>query len=153
MAVDMKQLQLQGGSGDVTIQHVPRKENKKVDALAALVSLLILPDQVQVTVCQKWVVPPPNEAEGEENKLKHLAVVSEVEKKEWQQPIIDYLCYGILPETPRRRTEIRRRAPLFLYYKDTLYRRSSERILLRCLGEEEALQAFQEAHSGVCGSQ
>ncbi|XP_070006610.1 uncharacterized protein [Nicotiana sylvestris] len=67
------------------------KENKKTDALAALASSLALPDQAQVTVCQKWVVPPPNEVEGEDNELKHLVVVSEVEKEEWRQPIIDYL--------------------------------------------------------------
>ncbi|XP_070006751.1 uncharacterized protein [Nicotiana sylvestris] len=36
---------LMGWLGDVTIQHVPRKENKKVDILAALASSLILPDQ------------------------------------------------------------------------------------------------------------
>ncbi|XP_070040814.1 uncharacterized protein [Nicotiana tomentosiformis] len=149
MAVDMKQLQLQvfgdsqlvvnqllgsyevkkpelhpyhdyakklmGCLGDMTIQHVPRKENKKPDALATLASSLTLPDQAQVTVCQKWVVPPPNEAE----------------------------------ENPRRRTEIRCCAPRFLYYIDTLYRKSFEGILLRCLGEEEALQALQEAQCGA----
>ncbi|XP_070020756.1 uncharacterized protein [Nicotiana sylvestris] len=123
-----------GWLGDVTIQHVPRKENKKADALASLASSLTLPDQVQVIICQKWVVPLPNEAEGEENKLKHLVAVSEVEKEEWRQPIIDYLCYGILPENPQRRIEIRRRAPRFLYYKDTLHRRSFKGVLLRCLG-------------------
>ncbi|XP_070034269.1 uncharacterized protein [Nicotiana tomentosiformis] len=139
-----------GWLGDVTIQHVPRKETKKADALAALASSLTLPDQVQVTVYQTWVVPPPNEAEGEENELNHLVAVSEVEKEEWRQPIIDYLCYGILPENPRRRTEIRRRAPRFLYYKYTLYRRSFEGVLLRCLGGKEELQALQEAHSGCC---
>ncbi|XP_070023307.1 uncharacterized protein [Nicotiana sylvestris] len=136
-----------GWLSDVTIQYVPRKENKNADALAALASSLTLPDQAQVTVCQKWVVPPPNEVECKENELKHLVVVSEVEKEEWRQPIIDYLCYEILLENPRRRTEIRRRALRFLYYKDTLYRRSFEGVLLRCLGEEEALQALQEAHS------
>ncbi|XP_070003462.1 uncharacterized protein [Nicotiana sylvestris] len=47
---------LMGWLGDVTIQNVPRKENKKVDALATLASPLALPDQAQVTVCQKWVV-------------------------------------------------------------------------------------------------
>ncbi|XP_070015021.1 uncharacterized protein [Nicotiana sylvestris] len=74
---------LLGWLGDVTIQHMPRKENKKVDVLAALASSLAVPDHVQVTVCQKWVVPPRNEVEGEENELKHLVVVSEVEKEEW----------------------------------------------------------------------
>ncbi|XP_070050774.1 uncharacterized protein [Nicotiana tomentosiformis] len=110
-----------GWLGDVTIQHVPRKENKKADALAALASSLTLPEQAQVIVCQKWVVPLLNEAEGEENELKYLVAVFEVEKEECRQPIIDYLCYGILPENPRRRTEICCRAPRFLYYKDTLY--------------------------------
>ncbi|XP_070020480.1 uncharacterized protein [Nicotiana sylvestris] len=41
---------LMGWRSDVTIQYVPKKENKKVDALAALASLLALPDQAQVTV-------------------------------------------------------------------------------------------------------
>ncbi|XP_059295642.1 uncharacterized protein LOC132048978 [Lycium ferocissimum] len=141
-----------GWLGDVTLQHVPRKENKKADALAALASTLTLPDQTQVTICQKWVVPPPNEDEGAESELEHLVAVSEAAKEDWRQPIIDYLSYGILPKDSRRRTEIRRRAPRFLYYKDTLYRRSFEGVLLRCLGEDEAVQALQEAHSGVCGS-
>ncbi|XP_070014746.1 uncharacterized protein [Nicotiana sylvestris] len=42
---------LMGWLGDVTIQHVARKENKKADALATLASSLALPDQAQVTVC------------------------------------------------------------------------------------------------------
>ncbi|XP_070005579.1 uncharacterized protein [Nicotiana sylvestris] len=141
-----------GWLNDVTIQYVPRKENKKADALAALASSLALPDQAQVTICQKWVVTPPNEVKGEDNELKHLVVVSEVEKEERRQPIINYLCYGILPNNSRRRTEIRCRAPRFLYYKDTLYRRSSEGVFLRCLEENEALQALQEAHSGLINS-
>ncbi|XP_049405316.1 uncharacterized protein LOC125868805 [Solanum stenotomum] len=141
-----------GWLGDVTLQHVRRTENKKADALAALASTLTLPDQTQVTICQKWIVPPPNEEECIENEFNHFVAVSEAAKEEWRQPIIDYMCYGILPEDPRRRTDIRRRAPRFLYYKDTLYRRSFEGVLLRCLGEEEAIQALQEAHSGVCGS-
>ncbi|XP_070045766.1 uncharacterized protein [Nicotiana tomentosiformis] len=138
-----------GWLGNVTIQHVPRKENQKADALAALASSLTYLDLEQVTICQKWVVPPPNEGESEENELEHLVAIFEIEKEEWRQPIIDYLSYGILPENPRRRTEIRRLALRFLYYKDTLYRRSFEGVLFRCLREDEA---FQEANFGVCGS-
>ncbi|XP_075097800.1 uncharacterized protein LOC142175128 [Nicotiana tabacum] len=118
---------LMGCIGDVTIQHVPRRENKKANVLASLASSLTLPDQAQVTICQKWVVPPPNKSE---NELKHIVAVSEAEEEEWRQPIIDYLSYKILPENPRRRTKIHRRAPRFLYYKDTLYRRSFEGVLL-----------------------
>ncbi|XP_059281324.1 uncharacterized protein LOC132035018 [Lycium ferocissimum] len=58
-----------GWLGDVTLQHLPRKENKKVDALAALASTLTLLDQTQMTIYQKWVVPPLNEDESAENEL------------------------------------------------------------------------------------
>ncbi|XP_070057591.1 uncharacterized protein [Nicotiana tomentosiformis] len=115
-----------GWIGDVIIQHMPRNKNKKADALASLALSLTLYNQAQVTICQKWVVPLPNEGESEENELEHLVAISEVEKKEWRQPIIDYLSYGILPKNPRRRTEIRHHAPHFLYYKDTPYKRSFE---------------------------
>ncbi|XP_075086304.1 uncharacterized protein LOC142169011 [Nicotiana tabacum] len=108
--------------GEVTIQHVPRKENKRDNALAALASTLSLPDQTQVAVCQRWVVPPPNDYEEEESEVEHLASVLEVEIEDWRQPLIDYLSYGILPENPRRKTEIQRRVPRFLCYKNTLYR-------------------------------
>ncbi|XP_049391484.1 uncharacterized protein LOC125855850 [Solanum stenotomum] len=86
--------------GDVTLQHVQRTKNKKIDALAALASTLILPDQTQVTICQKCIVPLPTEEEYIENVLEHLVAVSEVVKEDWRQPIIDYKCYGILPENP-----------------------------------------------------
>ena len=43
--------------GDITLQHVRRTENKKVDALATLASTLSLPDKMQVIFCQKWIVP------------------------------------------------------------------------------------------------
>lgn len=60
------------------------------------------------------------------------------------------MSYGLLSENTMRRTEIRRAALHFLYYKDTLYRRSFEEVLLRYLGENEAVQALQEVHSTIC---
>ncbi|XP_070022868.1 uncharacterized protein [Nicotiana sylvestris] len=71
--------------GEVTIQHMPRKENKRVDALAALASTLSLPDQTQVIVCQRWVVPPTNDYEEEESEVEHIASVLEVEIEDWRQ--------------------------------------------------------------------
>ncbi|XP_049352684.1 uncharacterized protein LOC125817173 [Solanum verrucosum] len=136
-----------GWIGDLTLQHVRRTENKKADASAALASMLTLPNQTQVTICQRWIVRLPNEEEYIENELEHLVVVSEAIKENWRQPIIDYMCCGILPKNPRRRTDIRCRAPHFLYYKDIVYRISFEGVLLRCLGEEETIQALQEEHS------
>ncbi|KAM1205320.1 hypothetical protein ACFX2G_006237 [Malus domestica] len=67
-------------------------------------------------------------------------------------PLINYLEHGMLPDDPKHRSEVRRRAHRFLYYKGTLYWRSFEGVLLRCLGEEEVNQAMEEAHSGICGA-
>ncbi|XP_070036468.1 uncharacterized protein [Nicotiana tomentosiformis] len=80
-----------------------------------------------------------------------LGLEMAVEMKRLQLQVFgdSQLVINQLLENLRRRTEIRRRAPRFLYYKDTLYRRSFEGVLLRCLWEDEALQALQEAHSGA----
>ncbi|KAL0313207.1 UNVERIFIED_CONTAM: hypothetical protein Sradi_5720000 [Sesamum radiatum] len=53
---------------------------------------------------------------------------------------------------PRQRTDTRRRAARFIYYKGTLYKRSFEGIFLRCLSDDEKDQAMKKAHSGVCGA-
>ncbi|XP_019265385.1 PREDICTED: uncharacterized protein LOC109242945 [Nicotiana attenuata] len=68
-----------GWLGNVTLQHVPRKENKKVGALATLASILTLPDQMQIIICQKWIVPPDGD-EDEKSKLERLVAVFEAEK-------------------------------------------------------------------------
>ncbi|XP_019155100.1 PREDICTED: uncharacterized protein LOC109151963 [Ipomoea nil] len=139
--------------GDVTMEHVPRKENKQVDALAALASTITHP-AARVRVCQKWVVPPIFNEDGSVDETVELptASVYDIGKDDWRQSLMDYLADGKLPEDSCKRVDIKRRAPRFIYYKETLYRRSFEGVFLRCLGEEEALQAMQEAHSGVCGA-
>ena len=75
-----------------------------------------------------------------------------IDSKDWRQPLIDYLEYVKLPDELRHRTEIRRRAPCFIYYKETLYQRSFNGVLLRCLGGEEANQEIEETHFGICGA-
>ncbi|KAM1699106.1 hypothetical protein ACFX13_030926 [Malus domestica] len=135
----------------VTLEHVPRKENQMADALANLASSMTLGEDeaADVPICQRWVIPLATEMILDDT---NVISVLPVDVEEWRQPLIDYLEYGKLPNDPRHRSEIHRRAPRFLYYKETLYRRSFEGVLLRCLGEEEANQAMEEAHSGVCGA-
>ena len=143
---------LMGWFDRITLQYVPRKENRQADALANLASTLVLSDlQAKVPICQNWVIPPTFDDEIEEGEV-NLISVCEVEKEDWRQSLIDYLEHGRLPDDRRHKVEIRRRAPRFIYFKDTLYRRSFDGVFLRCLGEEEANQALQEAHSGICGA-
>lgn len=136
---------------NVTLEHVPRKENQIADALANFTVVLAFPEDedVDVPVCQRWILPALPETQQEDT---NAISVFAIETEDWRRPIIDYLQHGKLPEDPRHRTEIRRRAPRFIYYKETLYRRSFDGVFLRCLGEEEATQALEEAHSGICGA-
>jgi len=62
--------------------------------------------------------------------------------------------YGILPDDPKEVAAIRRKTNKFYYnaITRTLYRRSQDRILLRCLSQKEAQEALKEAHNGMCGA-
>ena len=44
----------------VMLEHVPRTENKRADALANLATALMMPDNValNITLCQRWIMPP-----------------------------------------------------------------------------------------------
>lgn len=57
----------------------------------------------------------------ENNSVK---VVEDEEREDWRQPIIDFLQHQKLPDNPRRKIEIKKRASRFIFYKGTLYRRS-----------------------------
>ncbi|XP_071900957.1 uncharacterized protein [Coffea arabica] len=166
IAVDMEQLKLQiyGDSQLVVNQLLGSYEVKKSELipyhkyatqlmkrLGGATSSLAMPDhEIQVRVCQKWVVPSLIDDEDIEGGDAHVVSTYEIDKENWRQPLVDYLKYQKLPEEQRKRTDICRRAPRFILYKDTLYRRSVEGVLLRCLSENEAYWAMHEAHSGIC---
>ncbi|KAL0355846.1 UNVERIFIED_CONTAM: hypothetical protein Sradi_4031500 [Sesamum radiatum] len=142
--------------GDVELEHLPRRDNKQADALAKLALTLSMTDKKElIPICKSWIIPPifsddeDNMFQEEEN---HVMEVFEVEEEDWRQLLVDYLKYRKLPNDPRRRTDTRRRATRFIYYKGTLYRRSFEGIFLRYLSEDEKDQAMKEAHSRVCGA-
>ncbi|KAJ8622006.1 hypothetical protein MRB53_030535 [Persea americana] len=59
---------------------------------------------------------------------------------DWRDPFIDYIMFGILPEEPKERISIQRRAPNFHLDipSKMLYRKSFNGVLLRCLSQQEA---------------
>ena len=73
------------------------------------------------------------------------------ELRDWRFPYIDYALYGILPDDPKEPSAIKRKAPKFYYnaITRTLYRRSHDGILLRCLSQKEAHEVLKEAHDGM----
>ncbi|XP_075665082.1 uncharacterized protein LOC142634683 [Castanea sativa] len=83
----------------ITLEHIPRKENKQADALANLATTLALSQEetAKVAVSQRWVVPSVIEEEKEEKQANVISVCL-VEKEDWRQTIIEYLQHGRLPD-------------------------------------------------------
>ncbi|XP_030969578.1 uncharacterized protein LOC115989840 [Quercus lobata] len=136
----------------ITLEHIPRKENRQADALTNLATALALSQEetTKVAISQRWVVTLVVEEEEEEQA--NIISVCLVEKEDWRQVIIEYLQHGRLLDDKRHKTEIRRRATRFIYYKGTLFCCSFDGLFLRCLGEEEAKQALEEAHFDICAA-
>ncbi|XP_033510867.1 uncharacterized protein [Nicotiana tomentosiformis] len=134
----------------VFLNQVPREENRMADALANLATTMALGENesTKVHVCHRWVIPRLLDLQINES---HHTSVGVIEEEDWRQPLIEYLEHGKLLEDPRQRTNIKRRAPRFIFYKGTLFLFSFEGLFLRCLDKEEAHQAMEEAHSGSCG--
>ncbi|KAL6291692.1 hypothetical protein ACE6H2_009202 [Prunus campanulata] len=139
---------------DIQIAHIPRSENDKADALANLAASLSLPEErdIQVTVGERHLLPPAFDRLRENHEVNIVTVYEIEEGPDWRQSMIDFLQHGKLPTDPRKRIDIRRRANRFLYLNDTLYKRSFDGILLRCLSKQEATTALLETHGGICGA-
>ena len=136
----------------ITLEHIPRKENRQADALTNLATALALSQEetTKVAISQRWVIPLVVKEEEEEQA--NIISICLVEKEDWRQVIIEYLQHGRLLDDKRHKAEVRRRAARFIYYKDTLFRCSFDGSFLCCLGEEEAKQDLEEAYSGICGA-
>ena len=113
------------------ITHVSRSGNKQADALAKLATVLTVQDpEIKVSICRRLVVPL-NFDDDEMEEDVNIISIFEIDRQDWRQPLINYIENGKLPNDTRHRTEIRRQAPQFVYYKNALYRRLFDGLLLR----------------------
>jgi hypothetical protein len=67
---------------------------------------------------------------------------------DWRKEIVDYL------EDPSRKVsrKLRYKAIKFVLLDDSLFYRSLDGVLLRCLGPGEAKKMMSEVHDGICGA-
>jgi len=131
---------------------VYRSQNTKADTLAALAATLALPidTMYHLTVATRHLVCLKHVLEAKEVHITSMGF----EPRDWRFPLIDYTLYGILPDDPKEAASIWRRS-LHFYYDlivMTLYRRSYDGILHRCLSNSEAQEVLQQAHDGICGA-
>ncbi|KAM6562749.1 hypothetical protein CsatB_022747 [Cannabis sativa] len=140
---------LLGQFQDITLNRIPRSKNGKADALANLAASLTLPEErdIQITIGERHVLSQSTERVEEENTINLITFLDSANENDWRQPIKDYIQKRVLLEDLKKRVDVRRRAPQFVVFNDTLYKRSFDGILLRCLSVEEATHALQETHA------
>ncbi|WJZ82934.1 hypothetical protein VitviT2T_002655 [Vitis vinifera] len=72
----------------------------------------------------------------------------------WYHDIYHFLRLGVYPEaaTTKDKRASRQLAARFMICGETLYRRSTDGMLLLCLDSASANRVMREVHAGVCGS-
>ena len=90
----------------ITLEHIPRKENRQANVLANLATALTLSQEetAKVAISQRWVVPLMVEEE-EEKEQANIIFVCLVEKEDLRQVIIEYLQHRRLPDDKLHKTE------------------------------------------------
>jgi transposase InsO family protein len=69
----------------------------------------------------------------------------------WTKPYLTYLMRGELPEDPIHRRQVMRRSKAFTIISRELYKRSTARVLQRCIAQEDGIALLREIHEGTCG--
>ncbi|KAL0290920.1 UNVERIFIED_CONTAM: hypothetical protein Scaly_2653900 [Sesamum calycinum] len=78
----------------VTLDHIPRKENKMTDALANLATTLALSEgeTINIPVCNRWVLPSLDTFDPEHYNAITIATNDE---EDWRTPLIEYLKQAV----------------------------------------------------------
>ena len=138
---------------NISFHRILRSGNAQADALSKLASTLVVPEPgiLNLMVIDQKFIPV---TETLAHRFQDVLMVDsfEVEKSEWYQALEDYLKDGRQPEDRRERLRLRKIALRYFYLNDTLYRKSFDGILLRCLNESEAQEVLKEVHAGICGA-
>ncbi|RVW90158.1 hypothetical protein CK203_041953 [Vitis vinifera] len=126
--------------------HLLRAQNQFADALATLVSIVDIPTNmiIHLLLIKTRFAPA----------YCHLIDETEVQDDlPWFHDIHQFLRSGTFLEaaTTKDRRALRQLATRFVICGKTLYRRSTDGMLLLCLDRASADQVMREVHTGVCG--
>nr|XP_029145223.1 uncharacterized protein LOC112717554 [Arachis hypogaea] len=122
----------------IEIAHIAREQNHRADVLSKLATT----QAHTATLLQSTIDRPSFES---------AKIFNTLSKGSWQEPYIQYLRNGSVPEEIENKGKFRRQASFFTLINNTLYRRGYSRPLLKCLDREEADLLLAEAHEGICG--
>ncbi|KAL0290356.1 UNVERIFIED_CONTAM: hypothetical protein Sangu_2576900 [Sesamum angustifolium] len=92
------------GFESVTLNHIPRNENRMVNALVNLATSLA-PSKGEMTnipVCNRWVIPSVDPFDHEDFNAITIVTTNE---KDWRTPPVEYLKHSKLPDDTRHKIE------------------------------------------------
>ena len=132
---------------DLRYTHLPKeKKNQFANALATLTSMIdILIDiVVRHLLIESRSVPT------------YCCLIDETKLDDdfpWYQDIYQFLIFYTYPKVTigKNRRILRQLATRFVICKETLYRRSTDGMLLFCLDYASTNQMMRKVHVGVCG--
>ncbi|XP_072074369.1 uncharacterized protein [Arachis hypogaea] len=122
---------------EVTIQHVPRERNTRVDLLSKLASTK--PGAGNRSLIQGLVKKPA--------VTLHLTKIN----PSWMDPITDFLESGKLPDDEKAAKALRREVAKYSNIQGQLFKKGLNQPLLKCLHPDQTDYVLREVHEGCCG--
>ncbi|XP_019108330.2 uncharacterized protein LOC109136568 [Beta vulgaris subsp. vulgaris] len=123
------------------LDQVPRSENHQADALSKLASSA--EGGAPRTVF--WEVKPAKSIDAKE-------VLFLSREDEWMSSIIEYKKTGRLPLDPLEAKYVKARDKWFELWNETLYKKSFNRPLLKCISRKDGLTVLKEVHERAYAS-
>ena len=144
------------------LTRIPRGENVCADALAALGSSPR--DQVKQTIPIQQIDRPSITLSHEESD--HVAAIDTTDAMDisesgdrpddtppdWRTPFVQFFSDGSLPQNKWEARRLKTKSANYVLIDGRLHRWTSAKVLLTCLGTEEASLAMAETHEGAAGN-
>ncbi|GKA21100.1 reverse transcriptase domain-containing protein [Tanacetum coccineum] len=129
------------GFANFSISQVPRRKNKKANALSKIASTSFahLSKQVLLKILKEKSI-----------QEEEVATVVEEEGPTWMTLIMEYLKKGTLPGDRNEASKLRIKARRYELLEVVLYRRSFLKPWLRYVGPLQAEYVIREIHEGSC---
>ena len=136
---------LVGRFDDLSYTHLPRAQNQFADVLVTLASMIDIPTDtiVRLLLIESRSIPA------------YYCLIDEAEFDDglpWYHDIYQFLRLGAYPEVvmAKNKRALRQLTAQFVICGETLYRQSTDGMLLLCLDCTSANQVMREIHAGIC---
>ncbi|XP_050914124.1 uncharacterized protein LOC127128795 [Lathyrus oleraceus] len=142
----------------VSLLHIPRKQNQRANDLAQEASGYKASkdqdeEEVQVREKVQATLLSPSDLSiiksGVVDRYHfEILIVNDEGENDWHKPLVDYL-HNPIGSTDQK---IKYRALSYVLVNDELFKQTAEGVFLKCLGESEAYVVMSSVHSGACGA-